>query len=613
MPYYDVYEQRDPNLPANRRFIRLPGLINGGIRYVKAAKPGFKWVINGETRKLNLVPINGRNLPIRQNYRIDDWADQYLNANVIKKVFPNMRNGSLKFSNLRPSLFGVKASFIKKLSREVFSDLAYNFARKKFANGITKVKVFGGRFQTIAEIKTRNQQLNLSKSMFKSVDKFPNRIDVTMEGFNVQIFPSSILINGGYKEPLNISVNRINGRKILGDGLDKLDYVINTFIPKEEKPIRDYEITNLNLDFSVNKKITDPFVATANGNELSKLVKDTISGNANIPKHMLDYVPKFYYEKGELNETSRFNLAELGELNKIPENIYIKFPKDKMNRNRKGGSYVSWKKGYIRIQGVNSLLKVLMLVRFVHLWYAIMARDNPLVLENKNIEVAKKKTAKKIVVNEKNVEKMGKVKLEVYTGRDGTQRLRINGKPCMDVSKKGYTSKEIKTFATKVGFYGADKAKREVLCQHMLELALNNKANRNRVEPSVRLGFKGNKLMVNGKDCKTYSKPDLVEHAKKLFIPGAERLTKVALCEKIERVAKNRNNPNVQKRMAKARGVIRRAVAKKAPAIRERKMKMAAARSVLRRGISRKRQDKLLAEMDAEMERELEREFGSLS
>jgi len=613
MPYYDVYEQRDPNLPANRRFIRLPGLINGGIRYVKAAKPGFKWVINGETRKLNLVPINGRNLPIRQNYRIDDWADQYLNANVIKKVFPNMRNGSLKFSNLRPSLFGVKASFIKKLSREVFSDLAYNFARKKFANGITKVKVFGGRFQTIAEIKTRNQQLNLSKSMFKSVDKFPNRIDVTMEGFNVQIFPSSILINGGYKEPLNIPVNRINGRKILGDGLDKLDYVINTFIPKEEKPIRDYEITNLNLDFSVNKKITDPFVATANGNELSKLVKDTISGNANIPKHMLDYVPKFYYEKGELNETSRFNLAELGELNKIPENIYIKFPKDKMNRNRKGGSYVSWKKGYIRIQGVNSLLKVLMLVRFVHLWYAIMARDNPLVLENKNIEVAKKKTAKKIVTNKENVEKMGKVKLEVYTGRDGTQKLRINGKPCMDVSKKGYTSKEIKTFATKVGFYGADKAKREVLCQHMLELALNNKANRNRVEPSVRLGFKGNKLVVNGKDCKTYSKPELVTHAKKLFIPGAERLTKVALCEKIERVARNLNNPNVQKRMAKARGVIRRAVVKKAPAIRERKMKMAAARSVLRRGISRKRQGKLLAEMDAEMERELEREFGSLS
>ena len=613
MPYYNVYEQRDPNLPADRRFIRLPGLINGGIRYVKAAKPGFKWVINGETRKLNLVPINGRNLPIRQNYRIDDWADQYLNANVIKKVFPNMRNRSLKFSNLRPSLFGVKASFIKKLSKEVFSDLAYNFARKKFANGITKVKVFGGRFQTIAEIKTRNQQLNLSKSMFKSVDKFPNRIDVTMEGFNVQIFPSSILINGGYKEPLNIPVNRINGRKILGDGLDKLDYVINTFIPKEEKPIRDYEITNLNLDFSVNKKITDPFVATSHGNELSQIVKNVISGDSNIPKHMLDYVPKFYYEKGELNETSRFNLAELGELNKIPENIYIKFPKDKMNRNRKGGSYISWKKGYIRIQGVNSLLKVLMLVRFIHLWYAIIMRDDPLLLENKNIEVAKKKTAKKIAANKENVEKMGKVKLEVYTGRDGTQRLRINGKPCMDVSKKGYTSKEIKTFATKVGFYGADKVKREVLCQQMLELALNNKANRNRVEPSVRLGFKGNKLMVNGKDCKTYSKPDLVAHAKKLFIPGAERLTKVALCEKIERVARNLNNPNVQKRMAKARGVIRRAVAKKAPAIRERKMKMAAARSVLRRGISRKRQDKLLAEMDAEMERELEREFGSLS
>jgi hypothetical protein len=262
---------------------------------------------------------------------------------------------------------------------------------------------------------------------------------------------------------------------------------------------------------------------------------------------------------------------------------------------------------------VNSLLKVLMLVRFVHLWYAIMARDNPLVLENKNIEVAKKKTAKKIVANKENEEKMGKVKLEVYTGRDGTQKLRINGKPCMDVSKKGYTSKEIKTFATKVGFYGADKAKREVLCQHMLELALNNKANMNRVEPSVRLGFKGNKLVVNGKDCKTYSKSDLVAHAKKLFIPGAERLTKVALCEKIERVARNLNNPNVQKRMAKARGVIRRAVVKKAPAIRERKMKMAAARSVLRRGISRKRQDKLLAEMDAEMERELEREFGSLS
>lgn len=612
MPYYNVYEQRDPNLPEDRRFIRLPGLI-GGIRYVKAAKPGFKWVINGETRKLNLIPINGKNLPIHQNYRINDWVDRYFSMNVIDKVFPNMRNASLRFSNLRPSLFGVKAKFLNKLNENVFSDLAYDFARKKFAHGITKVKVFGGRFQTIAEIKTRNQQLNLTRNMFRSLNRFPNRIDVTMEGYNIQIFPTGILINGGYKEPLNIPINRLNGRKILGDGLDKLDYVINTFIPKRDRPFRDYEITNLNLDFNVNKKIVDPFMAVQNGNELSQLVKNFIGSDPSIPKHMLDYIPKFYYEKEELNETSRFNLAELGELNKIPENIYIKFPKDN-TKTKRGGSYVSWKKGYIRIQGLDNLFKVLMLVRFVRLWYAIMLRDNPLILENKNLEGAKKKVGKKIVANKENIEKMGKVKLEVYTGRDGiTQKLRINGKPCMDVSKKGYTSKEIKTFATKVGFYGADKAKREVLCQHMLELALNNKANRNRIEPSVRLGFKGDKLAVNGKDCKTYSKPELVSYAKKLFIPGAERLTRVALCEKIARIAKNRNNPSVQKRLAAARGLIRRAMSKKAPAIREKTMKAAMARGVLRRGITRKRQEKMFAEMDAEMERELEREFGSLS
>ena len=612
MPLYNVYEQKDANLPANRRFIRLP-TANGGIRFVKAAKPGFKWVWNSDTKRLNMVPVNGRNLPIHQNYRINNWVNREFSTNLINKVFPEIRNNSIKFTNLRPSLFGVKTKFLNRLKDEVFSDLAYDFARKKFEKGVTKVKVFGGRFQLIAEVKTRNQQLNLKRNMFRTLERFPNRIDITMDDYNIQIFPTGILINGGYKEPLDIPINRINGRKILGDALDKLDYVVNTFIPKKDRPFRDYEITNLNMHFSVNKSLTDPFIAVKNGNELSQMVKDEINRDRRIPNYMLDYVPKFYYEKGELNETSRFNLAELGELNKIPENIYIKFPKDKMKTGR-GGSYVSWKKGYIRVQGVDSLFKVLMLVRFIRLWYAIMARDNPLILKDKSLSLPKKKVGKKIVANKENLNKLGKVKLEVYTGRDKTtKKLRINGKPCMDVSKKGYTSKEIKAFAAKVGFYGADKVKREVLCQQMLELALNNKVNRNRVEPSVRLAFKGDKLTVNGKDCKTYSKPDLVGYAKKLFIPGAERLTRVALCEKIAQVARNRNNPNVQKRMAAARGIIRRAVAKKAPVIREKTMKAARARGVLRRGIARKREEKLFAEMDAEMEKELEREFGSFS
>ena len=589
--YLDVQEQfpRIMNLPPDRRLLVVQEWgVGANIRIAKKAPSGFKWVFNTKNKKYNLVPINNRNLPIRQNYRINNWKDTKISKNIINKVFPkNFENNDIEYSPLRPSLFGVKIKFLRKLSMEAFSKLAYDFARKKFAKGVSKIKVFSGRFEPIAEVKTRNQQLNLTKAMFTSVNRFPNRIDVTMDDYNVQIYATGIIINGGYKEPVELNVNRLDGRVILGKGVDVIEGMVKSFFPFPNRPIEDYIITNMNMDFSVNQKIVDPFIATKNGNELSDIMRNIIKKDRTIPDFMLDYVPRFSYEKENLNETSRFNLAEIGGLNKIPDNIYIKFPVAKgqgKDTKKSGGSYVSWKKGYVRIMGADSLLKVIMIVRTIKLWYFIMKRDNPGILEKQSIKVAKKKEGKKLVAKKENIEKLGTVKLEVYSGRDGSRKLRINGRPCMDVSKKGYTSKEIKVFGAKLGILGADRMKRELLCAKLLNIATENSNGRNNAAP--RFGFKeGVGLVINGKKCMTLKKEALVDYAKRVFISNPERLTRPQLCERLERVARNQNDPSVKRKLAKARGIIRRAVTKK--------------------------RDENQKKLWAEMQNELNREFGS--
>ncbi|MGA1008751.1 MAG: hypothetical protein ACO3SE_09290, partial [Sedimenticolaceae bacterium] len=144
-----------------------------------------------------------------------------------------------------------------------------------------------------------------------------------------------------------------------------------------------------------------------------------------------------------------------------------------------GGSYVSWKKGYIRFQGVDSLTKLLLMIRTIQNWYAIMKKDNPNVLVTTNIAGAKVKKAKKIVATKENIEKVGRVRLNVYKGKDGTNKLKLNDIRCEDTTKKGYTTKQLRVIAARRGIPGADKLKREVLCEKLLALA---KANANRAK-----------------------------------------------------------------------------------------------------------------------------------
>jgi hypothetical protein len=302
-----------------------------------------------------------------------------------------------------------------------------------------------------------------------------------MGDYNIQIFRTGMLMNGGYeKNPIEVPLNNLDGRKIFGKALDTMEDFMKKFIPTEKRVTEDFFITNFNADFFVNQIIVNPFVATANGNEIYKSLKKIVKNSKNIPNKVMEFIPDFEYEYGNKNNNFMQELREMGgKVPKFPDNIYLKFPEGKDKDKKRGGSYVSWKKGYIRFQGVDSLTKLLLMIRTIQNWYAIMKKDNPEVLVTTNIAGVKVKKAKKIVATKENIEKVGRVRLNVYKGKDGTNKLKLNDIRCEDTTKKGYTTKQLRVIAARRGIPGADKLKREILCEKLLALA---KANRNRAQ-----------------------------------------------------------------------------------------------------------------------------------
>ena len=464
-------------LPSNRILLTNPD--TGNVVQRIAASRDEKWVFNTKTKRFNLIPKN-RNAPkkpIRRNVRIENAGLMNINLRAVNKVFPEPKNTDVRFSPLRPSLFGLKVKFQKDLGFRQFSDLAYEFAKKPFPNGVTRVVIRGDRFRALVDIKTREQQNRLNKNLFKIV----RRIDVNMGDYNIQIFRTGMLMNGGYeKNPIEVPLNNLDGRKIFGKALDTMEDFMKKFVPTEKRVLEDFSVTNFNADFFVNQIIVDPFVATANGNEIYKSLKKAVLGTPSVPNRVAEFIPDFEYEFGNKNSNFMQELRELGgKVPKFPDNIYLKFPGEKGKDKKRGGSYVSWKKGYIRLQGVDSLTKVLLMVRTIQIWYDQMKRNNPNVLVTTNITGAKVKKAKKIVATKENIEKVGRVRLNVYKGKDGTNKLKLNDIRCEDTTKKGYTTKQLRVIAARRGIPGADKLKREILCEKLLALA---KANRNRAK-----------------------------------------------------------------------------------------------------------------------------------
>ena len=464
-------------LPSNRILLTNPETGNIVQRIV--APRDEKWVFNTKTKRFNLIPKNKNapKKPVRRNVRIEDIGLMNINLSAVNRVFPEPKNTDVKFSPLRPSLFGLKVSFQKELSLRQFSDLAYEFAKKPFPKGVTRVVIRGDRFRPLVDIKTKEQQNRLNKNLFKIV----RRIDVNLGDYNIQIFRTGMLMNGGYeKNPIEVPLNNLDGRKIFGKALDTMEDFMKKFVPTEKRVLEDFTITNFNADFFVNQIIVDPFVATANGNEIYKSLKKIVKNSKNIPNSVTQFIPDFEYEYGNKNNNFMKELKEMGgKVPKFPDNIYLKFPEQKGKDKKRGGSYVAWKKGYIRLQGADSLTKLLLMIRTIQNWYAIMKKDNPNVLVTTNIAGAKVKKAKKIVAAKENIEKVGRVRLNVYKGKDGTNKLKLNDIRCEDTTKKGYTTKQLRVIAARRGIPGADKLKREVLCEKLLAMA---KANKNRAQ-----------------------------------------------------------------------------------------------------------------------------------
>src|SRR6056300_51177 len=459
-------------LPSNRILLTNPE--TGNVVQRIAASRDEKWVFNTKTKRFNLIPKN-KNVPkkpVRRNVRIEGIGLMNINLGAVNRVFPEPKNTDVKFSPLRPSLFGLKVSFQKELNLRQFSDLAYNFAKKPFPKGVTHVVIRGDRFRALVDIKTKEQQNRLNKNLFKIV----RRIDVNMGDYNIQIFRTGMLMNGGYeKNPIEVPLNNLDGRKIFGKALDTMEDFMKKFVPTEKRVTEDFSITNFNADFFVNQIIVDPFVATANGNEIYKSLKKIVKNSRNIPNKVMEFIPDFEYEYGNKNSNFMQELRELGgKVPKFPDNINLKFPEQKGKDKKRGGSYVAWKKGYIRLQGADSLTKVLLMIRTIQIWYAIMKKDNPNVLATTNIAGAKVKKAKKIVATKENIEKVGRVRLNVYKGKDGTNKLKLNDIRCEDTTKKGYTTKQLRVIAARRGIAGADKLKREVLCEKLLSIARAN-------------------------------------------------------------------------------------------------------------------------------------------
>lgn len=594
--YFYISERRGVDLPSNRRIIWTPNGLKH--RVVKELKPGHFWIYDKVNKKFMMVPANGVPRAFTQNYRINNYGYNKIPLGALNKVFPKMNNmaNKIHFSPLRPSMYALKAEILRKLTDAEFSDMAYDISRKKFDKDVKKVKVFGGtKWETISEVKTRNQQLNLRKSMYTGVMKFPTRIDITTDKFNIQIYPSSIILNGKFDNPMEIPINRIDGRLIFEEGADKLDDIIERFIPPNKKSFRDYDVTNINIDFNVDQKIKDPLMATKNGIELTKIIRKVIKDDRNIPNKMADFIPSFSYEYGE-NRNVMNELRNMGaNVPQYPDNIYLRYDKPKKDYKAKGGSYISWKKGYIRIQGADSLEKIFMMVRTVQLWYAIMMRDNPGVLEKIDLGKAKMKTGKKLVAKKENIEKVGNVKLEIYAGKGGVKKLKVNGKICDKPSS--FTAKELKAIGAKMGVVGVDKMKKEDVCAELMQIALKKNTT------DVKLKMKGGKVSINGKTCLTYPVAKLQEFAKKLFISPVG--TRTELCGRIEREFKRRESPNLKKKLAKARGVLRRGIRATEP----KRVEVKKAKNVIRRAIAKK-MEASQARLLKEMENELEREFA---
>ena len=478
--YIDVDLKENANIPGRRILLKNPKTGN----YSNRTRPfkGFKWVYDQVKNRFNQIPIRNNVVvgPVIQDPRIESWWSDRVDMETIDKLFPldKINDRGLRFTPLRPSLYGLNVKFHPEMNKKVFSDLAYKLTTSPFSQGIQRVVVRGGSpWRLISDVKTKAQQNMINKSIFTNVKRMPSRIDVNMDGINIQIYRSSMLVNGGYKKDINIPLNRVNGRSILGEGLDVLEKFMKKYIPTKQVPYQDYFVSSMNLDFYVNQKITDPIRAAQAGRILYKNTRDFVKSRKNIDNDIIKLFPSFEYELEDLNFLAE--AKNFGMQNKIPNNIYLKF-----NKNKKGGSYVAWKKGYIRIQGADSLAKILLIAKMVQAWYLDIKHTIPEILEDKPFGKRGVKRVGKVSPKASNIEKVKNVRLELYKGRKGDTRLKIDGIRCDDVSKKGYTTKQLRAIAEVKLIPGAAKLKRSVICKKLYDIAVANK-NRSRNSPRV--------------------------------------------------------------------------------------------------------------------------------
>ena len=478
--YIDVTPKRNANIPGRRVLLKNP--ITGSVVNRTNAARGFKWVYDKSSNKFNQIPIN-KNMnmgPVTQDPRIESWWEDSVDLATIDRLFPikNMNSRGIKFTPLRPSLYGLNVKFTPVMTKDVFSDLAFNLTSRPFVAGVERVVVRGGSpWRVISDVKTKAQQNSITKNMFVNARRRPSRIDVTMNGINIQIFRSSMLVNGGYKKDIEIPSNKINGRVILGDGLDILEKFMKKYIPTKQTPYQDYFVTTMNLDFYVNQQITDPVAATQLGRGLYRNMRKFIKDNKRLDNDVARLLPSFEYDLENMN----FVMEErnLGIKTKIPDNIFLKFVTDKNKGKKRGGSYVAWKKGYVRIQGADSLSKILLIAKTVKAWYLDMKRSMPELLVEKPFGKRGKRKVGRAAPKGNNIEKMKNVRLEYYKGHKGVKKLKIDGIRCDDTSKTGFTTKQLRAIAERKLIPGAAKLKREVICKKLYNM-VNVNVNKNR-------------------------------------------------------------------------------------------------------------------------------------
>ena len=422
-------------LPSNRILLTNPE--TGNVVQRIAASRDEKWVFNTRTKRFNMIPKNkdAPKKPIRRNVRIEDAGLMNINLRAVNKVFPEPKNTDVKFSPLRPSLFGLKVKFQKELGFQQFSKLAYDFAKKPFPNGVTRVVVRGDRFVPWWTSRPRSNRTASTRTSSKSFGASMSTWATT--------YPD--LPNGNdhewwlRKEPDRSSTELSRRKEDFRQGVGHDGGLHEEVCPPQRSAY--LKISRSPTLMPISSSIRSSwisFVATANGNEIYKSLKKAVLGTPSIPNKVAEFIPDFEYEFGNKNSNFMQELRELGgKVPKFPDNIYLKFPSEKGKDKKRGGSYVSWKKGYIRIQGADSLTKVLLMIRTIQIWYDQMKRNNPDVLVTTNIAGAKVKKAKKIVAAKENIEKVGRVRLNVYKGKDGTNKLKLNDIRCEDTTRRG--------------------------------------------------------------------------------------------------------------------------------------------------------------------------------